>query len=144
LRFDNFLLNEEDDDDGDNDDLYLSNNCSDLHESIISDVIVGIIRVLLLFQVATTTWKRTLGKGLGAPDSLSETRIVRKFLPHISDYRPPQQQRMLRNYFKFMFVRHPFERLVSAWRSKLIDKDWPSKWYASAFSGTVFLPASQH
>jgi len=85
--------------------------------------------LLFLFQAATTTWKRTLVKAMAPPDSLSETRIVRKFLPHITDYRPPEQQRMLRNYFKFMFVRHPFERLVSAWRSKLIDENWPVKSY---------------
>ena len=41
--------------------------------------------------------------------------------------------RRLRDYFKFMIMRHPFERLISAWRDKVVNikqseyKEWPAK-----------------
>ena len=63
-----------------------------------------------------------IGSGLGAAKSMSVKRIKRKYLLPISNYSQPEQERMMRNYFKFMFVRHPFDRLVSAWRDKFVDK----------------------
>lgn len=78
-------------------------------------------------KVASTTWKRTIGKGLGARGSMSNDAIVRKYLPPIRKYTGSQRQKMLRNYYKFMFVRHPFARLVSAWHNKLIEKDYTKR-----------------
>ena len=45
-----------------------------------------------------------------------------KFLPPFySSYGPAERQKIWKKNFKFMFVRHPFERLVSAHRNKFIE-----------------------
>ena len=39
---------------------------------------------------------------------------------YLSEWPPEEQIKMLKTYYKFMFARHPFERLLSAYRDKVI------------------------
>lgn len=48
--------------------------------------------------------------------------------PTVKQFPPEQAQKMLRTFYKFMFVREPFERLLSAYKDKFVhprafDKD---------------------
>ncbi|XP_078353621.1 carbohydrate sulfotransferase 10-like [Oculina patagonica] len=69
----------------------------------------------LVPKVATRQWMPLLG-GPGA------------YGPTVSQFPPEKAQQMLQNFYKFMFVREPFERLLSAYKDKYIhprpvDKD---------------------
>ena len=45
-----------------------------------------------------------------------------KDLRSLSEYPPEEQDQMLRTYFKFLVVRHPLDRLVSAYRDKFVKR----------------------
>ena len=38
---------------------------------------------------------------------------------YLSEWPPEEQIQMIKSYYKFMFVRHPLERLLSAYRDKV-------------------------
>lgn len=38
---------------------------------------------------------------------------------YLSEWPPNEQVEMIKTYYKFMFARHPFERLLSAYRDKV-------------------------
>ena len=78
-------------------------------------------------KVACTNWKKTL---LMAADHLAVDEAERvvgydihhtletKYLKTLDEYSQEEIVSMLKSYFKFAFVRHPFDRLVSAYRNK--------------------------
>ncbi|XP_026857538.2 carbohydrate sulfotransferase 11 [Electrophorus electricus] len=75
-------------------------------------------------KVACTNWKRVMmvltGDGryhdpMAIP--ANEAHVAGR-LRSLADYPPPEINRRLRSYLKFIFVREPFERLVSAYRNK--------------------------
>ncbi|KAF6716837.1 Carbohydrate sulfotransferase 11 [Oryzias melastigma] len=75
-------------------------------------------------KVACTNWKRVLmvlGSGGRYTDPLAipanEAHVAGK-LRSLSDFSPAEINQRLRSYLKFIFVREPFERLVSAYRNK--------------------------
>ena len=39
----------------------------------------------------------------------------------LSDVKPDERDHMIKTFFKFLFVRHPFSRIVSAYRNKFIN-----------------------
>ena len=78
-------------------------------------------------KVACTNWKRILlilsGKmNTSDPERLSpalvHTEYQRKYLRTLNTYKPHQILTKIRHYYKFMFVRNPLERVVSAYRNK--------------------------
>uniref|UniRef100_UPI00398E583B carbohydrate sulfotransferase 11-like n=1 Tax=Pristiophorus japonicus TaxID=55135 RepID=UPI00398E583B len=75
-------------------------------------------------KVACTNWKRVMMVLTGAgkyADPLtipaSEAHVASN-LRTLDAYSPAEINHRLRNYLKFVFVREPFERLVSAYRNK--------------------------
>jgi len=48
-------------------------------------------------------------------------RIEREYVP-VERMDVNSRREMLRANFKFMFVRHPYERIVSAWRQKFAER----------------------
>ncbi len=61
-------------------------------------------------------------------------RLARIYnLPKLFYFSNEEITRRLTDYFKFMIMRHPFERLISAWRDKVVNikqseyKDWPAR-----------------
>jgi len=69
-------------------------------------------------QIASRSWKEILARANGAPPDFDGR--VRRYLGTLNNLRPVAKQLALDKYFKFIFVRHPFERLVSAYHDKLV------------------------
>lgn len=42
---------------------------------------------------------------------------------NLASYTSTEAQYRLRNYYKYLFVRHPFDRIASTWREKLVEKN---------------------
>ncbi|XP_071489941.1 carbohydrate sulfotransferase 11-like [Diadema antillarum] len=78
-------------------------------------------------KVGCTSWKAVFLKMAGydkfnisAMDHLGTNRKGRIYLDYLHKYTNISHRRyILKNYVKFMFVRHPYTRLLSAFRSKL-------------------------
>ena len=70
-------------------------------------------------KAACANWKRVMqvlsGKYARVEDIHKVDHTDFKFL---SGYNPEEIEYRLNNYFKFMFVRHPLDRLFSAWHNK--------------------------
>ena len=67
-------------------------------------------------KVASRQWREMLyrfNKGLRRPGK----RNLR-----LNSFSPDQQKQMLKTYFKFTFVREPFERLLSAYKDKFVNR----------------------
>ncbi|NWH73948.1 CHSTE sulfotransferase, partial [Piaya cayana] len=71
-------------------------------------------------KVACSNWKRVLKVLHGALDSVDvRTKMDHKSdLVFLADMEPHEISYRLDNYFKFIFVRDPLERLLSAYRNK--------------------------
>ncbi|KAL8600117.1 hypothetical protein ACOMHN_009724 [Nucella lapillus] len=77
-------------------------------------------------KVACTNWRRLLLVLSGKVKVKNVLDIsggdvhgrYKRLLPKLSNFNEGERQYRLDNYFKFMFVREPFERLLSAWRNK--------------------------
>ncbi|XP_033028117.1 carbohydrate sulfotransferase 14 [Lacerta agilis] len=71
-------------------------------------------------KVACSNWKRIL-KVLGGTLENVNTQLKmdhRRDLVFLSDMKPDEIRYRLKHYFKFVFVRDPMERLLSAYRNK--------------------------
>ncbi|KAF6129355.1 carbohydrate sulfotransferase 14 [Phyllostomus discolor] len=71
-------------------------------------------------KVACSNWKRVLKVLAGVLDSV-DVRLKmdhRNDLVFLADLRPEEIRYRLQHYFKFLFVRDPLERLLSAYRNK--------------------------
>ncbi|XP_014772812.2 carbohydrate sulfotransferase 11 [Octopus bimaculoides] len=71
-------------------------------------------RVLLVLTGYYNTTKGSQLKAMDVHDSYD------KYLTYLSDLSPGGISYRLRNYKKFLFVREPFQRLVSAFRNKIL------------------------
>ncbi|XP_054753254.2 carbohydrate sulfotransferase 11-like [Lytechinus pictus] len=77
-------------------------------------------------KVACTNWK-TIFLELGGFSEFNTSREAhlgankkgRLYLDYLHKYNVSQRRFMLQNYTKFVFVRHPFNRVLSAFRDKL-------------------------
>ena len=77
-------------------------------------------------KVATTSWLlaflRLTGKKLSTIRDVHNTEQTAQILKRAVHYTPEQRQTILKKYYKFMFVREPLERLISAYRDKCIKR----------------------
>ncbi|PKU40717.1 carbohydrate sulfotransferase 11 [Limosa lapponica baueri] len=79
-------------------------------------------------KVACTNWKRVMmvltgrGKYSDPMEIPANEAHVSSNLKTLNQYSIPEINHRLKNYMKFLFVREPFERLVSAYRNKFTQK----------------------
>ena len=87
-------------------------------------------RCFVFRQVGCTNWMRVFmvmsGKvNVSRLEDLKEydvhLRLQSKYLTRLSRFPPQEIQGRIKSYFKFMFVRHPFERVVSGYEDKLVN-----------------------
>uniref|UniRef100_A0A3P9M4W9 Carbohydrate sulfotransferase n=1 Tax=Oryzias latipes TaxID=8090 RepID=A0A3P9M4W9_ORYLA len=80
-------------------------------------------------KVACTNWKRTLialNYSEPYPDPMSfEHNWVHDFerFQYLNDFPKAEREAKLKHYTKFLFVRDPFVRLISAYRDKMLNYD---------------------
>ncbi|XP_033624375.1 carbohydrate sulfotransferase 13-like isoform X1 [Asterias rubens] len=76
-------------------------------------------------KIACTSWKKVflvLMKAFKTTEEISQyytNRAGKKQLKELRDFSPFQIDRILKTYTKFMFARHPFSRVLSAFKNKL-------------------------
>lgn len=96
-----------------------------LHHLIVDDV----DRTLYCYipKVACTNWKRTLMVLMGKTNATDPMDVDRteahqyKTFRRLNNYTRSEAEFVLANYTKFLFVRHPMERFLSAYRNKFAD-----------------------
>ena len=76
-------------------------------------------------KVACTQWKLVFLAldNRTDVDDVHDDKHLHKFL--FNDYSDEDIKVRLQSYFKFLFVREPLERLLSAYNDKFINKIWP-------------------
>ena len=89
---------------------------------------MGVTKKAQPFKVGCTNWKRTMLQ-LIHPETYGKMKVENIKSPHgkkgdkgyryLHTWEPEEQIKMLKTYYKFMFARHPFERLLSAYRDKV-------------------------
>ncbi|XP_022084698.1 carbohydrate sulfotransferase 13-like isoform X2 [Acanthaster planci] len=76
-------------------------------------------------KIACTSWKKVflvLNKSFQSTSEISQyfaNRDGQKMLTRLKDLPPSEMSRVLKSYDKFLFARHPFSRVLSAFRNKL-------------------------
>jgi len=81
--------------------------------------------VVCCLQIACSSWLKTLARAAGVKEmniKFVHTNKLDKFLRKFSTFPPEKREEIMRDYFKFMFVRHPFERLISAYKDKILSQ----------------------
>ena len=70
-------------------------------------------------KAACANWKRVMQVLAGRFAKVEEIhKVDHTDFKFLSSYSPEEIDYRLKNYFKFMFVRHPLDRLFSAWHNK--------------------------
>lgn len=91
----------------------------------------------LIFQVACTNWKRIFMILNGMANSTDPLKIPANLahhkdsIPRLSNFSLTEINNMLQTFTKFLFVRNPFERLLSAYHNKLEQHYQSSKYFQS-------------
>ncbi|NXH21556.1 CHST9 sulfotransferase, partial [Bucco capensis] len=90
-------------------------------------------------KVGCSNWKRIiflLQADLMAEASEIEHDLIHKttLIKKLVSYPPAMQKEFLSNYTKVMFTRHPFERLVSAYRDKFLHSE---PYYSVTFANGI-------
>lgn len=90
-------------------------------------------------KVACSNWKRVMfvlkkGKPYDDPSSIDRFSIhhVGKLI-YLKQFNSAERERRLMEYTKFMFVRDPFVRLVSAYRDKFVQEERNEYFYTNYF-----------
>ena len=69
-------------------------------------------------KVGTTTWKRVIAKSREIRPGINRWIMWRR----LSNYTVEEMNERLKTYFKFVFVREPLQRLLSAYKHKFIQE----------------------
>ncbi|CAG2055553.1 unnamed protein product [Timema podura] len=96
-------------------------------------------KIICSTKVACTNWKRIFMLLTGQTNTTDVLAIPasaaheKSIFTKLSKYSTTDINILLKTYTKFLFVRHPFERLLSAFRNKLEQHYLSSKYFQSRF-----------
>jgi len=84
-------------------------------------IVIEKLKLVFCFipKVSCTTWKRVLYSAKNQGRQLASNPHSKSLFSWLKDYNVAERKVILRNYYKAMFVREPFERLASAYRNKV-------------------------
>lgn len=68
-------------------------------------------------KVGTTTWKKVMAKSREIQPELNRWIMWKRF----SNYTEEERNQRLKTYFKFVFVREPLQRLISAYKTTFLQ-----------------------
>lgn len=68
-------------------------------------------------KVGTTTWKRVIAKSREIKPGVNRWIMWKR----LSNYTEEERNQRLKTYFKFVFVREPLQRLLSAYKNKFLQ-----------------------
>ncbi|CAM9598632.1 unnamed protein product [Lampetra planeri] len=106
-------------------------------------------------KVGNTQWKKVLLVANGRYNSTSDVPedIVHQHdkngLPRLSSLPPEEVSLRLRTYFKFLIVREPFDRIISAFKDKFVKNPRQEPWYRQRIAPAIVRrygsgPARRH
>nr|SVE75981.1 EOG090X0C3N [Daphnia hispanica] len=94
-------------------------------------------------KVACTNWKRLLMVLMGKANTTNPLAIVAddshrlNVFRRLDNYTGEEIRYRLEHFMKFMFIRHPFERLVSAFRNKFGQNSSSSDYFRSRYGRQI-------
>lgn len=112
----------------------------------LDHILVDVKRKLLYCyvpKVACTNWKRVFMILMGTAKAENVSTIPAEIVhrkstfPRLSDYTTDEAKFFIENFTKYVFVRHPFERLLSAFRNKLETRSQRSKYFQTRIGRTI-------
>jgi len=88
-------------------------------------IVIEKLKLVFCFipKVSCTTWKGVLYRAENQGRQITSNPHRKSLFSWLKDYNVAERKEILRNYYKAMFVREPFERLASAYRDK-VNKVW--------------------
>ena len=95
-------------------------------------IVIEKLKLVFCFipKVSCTTWKRVLYSAENPGEELDRNPHSNRNFKWLEDYSVAKRKKILKSYYKAMFVREPFARLASTYRDK-VRKTW--------FKSFVFL-----
>ena len=73
-------------------------------------------------KVSSKQWKKELS-GLEEEDKQIYPKVNGSFKNNLNNFSPQEVEEMLKNYFTFLFVRDPMERVLSAYKDKFLKEN---------------------
>ena len=84
-------------------------------------IVIQDLKLVFCFipKISCTTWKRVLYRAQNSGKSLKGNPHRKENFSWLKDYSPAERKTILDTYYKAMFVREPFARLLSAFKNKV-------------------------
>ena len=126
-------------------------------EKALTVVVLEKERSLFCFvpKVACSSWKTKLltsrgvlkeseyaGKDDYFPNDAMQDVLAKHGIKSLSSYKSVDVEQMLNTFYKFIFVRHPLDRLLSAYTSKMSAADGISQYYLKMASDIGYKNSS--
>lgn len=80
----------------------------------------------IVYKVGSTNWERVIVEDLEGFKNVPNQKLYsHKALRWMPGFKPEEATQRLKNYTKFIFVRNPLSRILSAYRDKFVDHHNP-------------------
>ncbi|KAJ8022394.1 Carbohydrate sulfotransferase 14 [Holothuria leucospilota] len=98
----------------------LGSNPKSLRPLIVNDKHKFIYSIV--YKVGSTNWERVIVEDVGGFKNVPNQKLYsHKALHWMPGFSPEEAKERLKNYTKFLFVRNPLSRILSAYKDKFVD-----------------------